>query len=115
MKVLYCLSSFEKHLDAITKLGRLPTPLLLVVSSLGNFSFSKSDTDLAKASGFFFSLTGTRCCPIFATYVATIDGQLSVTHSYYPHVTSKSIATQYCSKFLEIVERMVLFDKEKVM
>ena len=113
---MYSMSVFfEKHFDLTTKfsaVGRTAAPVLLVASSLGRFSFSESSKNLAKPSGFLFSLTAMAGGPIFATYVATLDDQLSISHSYYPHVTSESLSMQYCSKFREILEHFVKNDQK---
>ena len=98
---------FERHFDIVMKhsaIGRKYTPILLVANSLGRFSFSESSRNLAKPTGFLFSLTSTVCGPIFSTYVATFDDQMSISHTYYPHVTCESLSMQYCSKFREILE-----------
>ena len=86
------------------KISRKANDVPLLVSTLGSFSISESNTIFAKPTGFPFSVITTRFGPVFTTYAATLDDQMSITHSYYPHVTSKYIAREYFSKFKAILE-----------
>lgn len=94
----------ERFFNRVKKISRKANDVSLLVSTLGRFSISESNTIFAKPTGFPFSVITTRYGPVFTTYAATLDDQMSITHSYYPHVTSEYIAREYFSKFKAILE-----------
>ena len=97
----------ERHFGFFLKLGMLRDPYLLFVSSLGRFSISESSTSLAKLNGFHLKFAGTKREELFTTFAATFDDQLSISHSYYPHLTNEYIKNEYFSKFDEIIQLLI--------
>ena len=85
------------------KNGRRIHSVLLMVSNMGKFTVSVSNTSNAKPTGLVISVSGTANGPIFATYAATVDDQMSITHTYFPHVTNESMAKEYFGKFKEVL------------
>ena len=106
--LMYVPAAFiGKHFSLLMKVGRLCHPYLLFVSSLGRFNISESSTTLAKLNGFHLKFSGTKREEYFTTFAATFDGQLSISHSYYPHVTSEYIKNEYYRKFEEVIEILI--------
>ena len=106
--LMYVPAAFiEKHFSLLMKVGRLCHPYLLFVSSLGRFNISESSITLAKLNGFHLKFSGTKREELFTTFAATFDGQLSISHSYYPHVTSEYIKNEYYRKFEEVIEILI--------
>ena len=97
----------ERHFSLLMKLGRLSNPYLLFVSSLGRFNISESSTSLAKLNGFHLKFAGTKREELFTTFAATFDDQLSISHSYYPHLTNEYIKNEYFSTFDEIIQLLI--------
>ena len=96
----------ERYFNRVKKIGRSTNNVSLLVSSLGRFSISESNTVFAKPTGFPFSIITTTYGPAFITYAATFDDQMSITHTYYPHVTSEYITNEYITQFKAILEHL---------
>ena len=105
---MYVPPSFaERHFSLLMKLFTMRQPLLLLVSSLGRFTVSESDTTIAKPNGFHLKFAGTKREEFFTTYAVTLDGQLSIAHSYYPQVISECLKIEYLDKFEDIMKVMI--------
>ena len=106
--VLHILSGFtDRYLNRLLKLDMIEHPSLLLVSSLGKFTVPESATAHAKPIGFLFSPTGTRCDLMFTTYAVTLNDQMSISHSYFPHTTSESMTKDYIRQFEDILEMLI--------
>ena len=105
---MYILSGcIDRYFDRLMKLEMMRHHSLLCVSSLGRFTVPDSATTHAKPVGFLFSPSASRCDLKFTAYAATINDQLSISHSYYPHTTSESMTKDYIREFEEVIEFLI--------
>ena len=104
---MYILSGCtDRYFDRLMKLDMMRHHSLLI-SSLGRFTVPDSATTHARPVGFLFSTSASRFDLMFTAYAVTINDQLSISHSYYPHTTSASMTKDYIYEFQEVMELLI--------
>ncbi len=80
----------------------------IVASTIGKFTFMGYQDDmLIKPSGIMFSVAGHTSGPIFGTYAITIDGKMSISSTYYPHVTSDAKAREFADLVVNYIRNVI--------